>query len=475
MAKFPDLPLYQGMNAPIRLEFDVHDLEVEGDIPDDLDGAFHRVAPDKQFAPYAELHMPFNGDGMVSLFRIKNGRADLKTRYVKTERLELEREADRSLFGGYRNPFSDDPSVAGKNRGLANTSTMIHNGTLLAMKEDSAPYALDPLTLETRGLYDFEGGLETNVFTSHPKIDPETGQMIAFAFGARGLLGRETIYYEIDREGRVTHTVEFEVPYYCMLHDFGVTRDYAVFPVIPITSDLERLKAGGSHFAWDGTRDIHLGVLPRGGEASDIRWFTMPNRFASHVVNAFNEGTKVHIDVPVATGNMFPFFPDASGAPFDPARAVSHVTRWTVDMASTDEGFAGEEKLTDFFGEYPRIDDRYAMNAHRHAWLLGMKQPRPTFAHLDLATGVTKTWTEPGNTSVQEPCFAPRSATSPEGDGYIVQLANRNDERRTDLLIYDALHIEEGPLATVKLPARLRNGYHGAWTPAAQLPNPAPA
>jgi carotenoid cleavage dioxygenase len=63
MAKFPKLPMFEGINAPSRIEVDIHDLEVDGDIPDDLDGAFYRVAPDPQYPPRFLNDIPFNGDG----------------------------------------------------------------------------------------------------------------------------------------------------------------------------------------------------------------------------------------------------------------------------------------------------------------------------------------------------------------------------------------------------------------------------
>ena len=77
-------------------------------------------------------------------------------------------------------------------------------------------------------------------------------------------------------------------------------------------------------------------MLPRreGATAEDIRWFTTDNCFASHVMNAYQEGTRIHFDTPEARNNMFPFFPDIHGAPFDPQGAASFLTRWTVDMAS---------------------------------------------------------------------------------------------------------------------------------------------
>ena len=467
--RFPDIPMFQGINAPSRVELDLHDLEVDGEIPRDLNGAFYRMAPDHQYPPRFLDDVPFNADGAISRFLFENGRVHLRHRYVQTERFKLERAAGRALYGKYRNPFRDDPSVQGKSRNLANTMPLVFNGTLFALREDSPPVAMDPLTLETIGDWDFAGTLKASTFTAHPKIDPRTGQMIAFGYAAKGLCSRDVAYYEISPDGRISHEVWFEVPYYCMLHDFGVTQDYAIFPIIPVCGvGVEALRRGEPHYAWDPTKDIHLGVLPRGGKASDLRWFRAPNQFCSHVMNAFNDGTKVHIDVPVAEGNMFPFFHER-GKPWDPSKAASRLTRWTVDMASKRENFDSVQRLSDFIGEFPKTDHRYQTGPYRHGWLLGFDFARSSVAHVDHATGETKVWLADSDTSVQEPCFIPRSDTAAEGDGYVIQVATRFREMRTDVFLFDALRLDEGPFATIRLPLRLRPGYHGSWASRRQI------
>ena len=71
-------------------------------------------------------------------------------------------------------------------------------------------------------------------------------------------------------------------------------------------------------------------------------------------------------------------------------------------------------------------------------------------------------WAGPVST-LQEPCFVPRSKDAPEGDGWIVQLCNRMAEHRSDLLVFDPLEIEKGPISTIAIPIRLRFGLHGNW------------
>jgi carotenoid cleavage dioxygenase len=49
-------------------------------------------------------------------------------------------------------------------------------------------------------------------------------------------------------------------------------------------------------------------------------------------------------------------------------------------------------------------------------------------------------------------------------------VVNRRAEHRSDLVILDAQHMDEGPIATVKIPVRLKYGIHGNWVPAAAIP-----
>jgi carotenoid cleavage dioxygenase len=79
----------------------------------------------------------------------------------------------------------------------------------------------------------------------------------------------------------------------------------------------------------------------------------------------------------------------------------------------------------------------------------------------DFESGAEQHWWCGPASTLQEPCFVPRSPDGPEGDGWIVQVCNRLDERRSDLLLFDALEIEQGPVATIQVPIRLRFGFHG--------------
>ncbi len=59
----------------------------------------------------------------------------------------------------------------------------------------------------------------------------------------------------------------------------------------------------------------------------------------------------------------------------------------------------------------------------------------------------------------------PRHARAAEGDGYLLGVVNRWLEGRNDLLVLDATRLDDGPLATVRLPTRIHPQIHGWWVP----------
>ncbi|MPT47559.1 MAG: carotenoid oxygenase family protein [Sphingobium sp.] len=484
MSTFPDTPAFTGFNTPSRVEANVADLNVTGTIPPEMDGAFFRVQPDPQFPPLLGDDIAFNGDGMISMFRFKDGKVSFTQRWAKTDKWKLENAAGRALFGSYRNPLTDDESVKGQYRGTANTNAYIHGGKLYALKEDSPALIMDPMTLETKGYTDFDGKMKGETFTAHPKTDPITGNLCGFGYASKGLLTRDMTYYEIGPDGELLFDVWFENPYYCMMHDFAITPDYALFSVMPMTSNWERLKAGKPHFGFDTSMPTYLAVVPRraGATAADVRWFKGPNCFTAHVMNAHQDGTVLHIDMPVGENNMMPFFPDINDAPFDPMAGRLYLTRWTVDLNQNEEEYRSE-KLTDMIGDFPRIDDRSTGLKNRYGWLVVIDPDQPvelkggsaggwvmnTLGMVDLETGTEQKWWAGPVSSVQEPCFVPRSPDSPEGDGWIVMICNRLETHSSDLLVFEATEIAKGPIATINIPIRMRFGLHGNWATTAQI------
>jgi carotenoid cleavage dioxygenase-like enzyme len=146
---------FQGRQLPsTRLEAELYDAEVIGEVPREISGALYRVGGDRYW-PTLEDDIVINGDGLFSLLRIEGGHADFMSRYVRTPRFLAERDARRRLYGKYRNKYTDDPDAPQVDRdNTGNTYAHFHAGRLFALREDSRPYMIDPETLETRDQWD---------------------------------------------------------------------------------------------------------------------------------------------------------------------------------------------------------------------------------------------------------------------------------------------------------------------------------
>ncbi|CCD96067.1 Lignostilbene-alpha,beta-dioxygenase isozyme III [Bradyrhizobium sp. ORS 375] len=472
--RFPDDIVFQGYAAPVRVEGSVHDLEVVGAIPPELEGAYYRNSADHAYPPLHGRDIFLNGDGMVHMVRFERGHADLTTRYVRTRKFELERTARRALFGAYRNSFTDSPEVAGEDANTANTSVMWHHGKLYALKESGRPYELDPLTLETRGQSDFGGQLKSRTFTAHPKFDPLTGECIAFAYNCEGVASDEIELYRVDNEGCFTRTERFKAPYCSMVHDFLVSRNYIAFVICPMICDWERVKRGEPYWHWDSHRKTYIGVIPRAQGVDAIRWFTAPKlAMQTHTFNAWEDGSRLVLDHFVTESGWLSQFPDLHNP--NAHEMPPFGERWIVDLAS-EADHVEIRRFISHIGEMPVIDPRFAMGRARHYWF-GTNNPKlgpmlpfgpkgPPFTclgHFDERTGALDFYYAGPDSSPEEPYFVPRRADAAEGDGWLLSMVGRRAENRTDLVILDALHLSRGPVAVVKFPCRVHEGFHGTW------------
>jgi carotenoid cleavage dioxygenase len=408
---------------------------------------------------------------------------------VRTERFLAERAARRSLFPHYRNPFFDDPSVAGKDRTTANTAVYMHAGILFASKEDGPAYAIDPATLETRGAWRAGGAIDSHTFTAHPKFDPKTGEMVAFGYAAKGECTRDIAYYVIDKTGKVTHRAWLEAPVAAMIHDCAVTEHYTIFPIMPYTSSLERLERGGLHFQFEPEMEQIFGVMPRYGTGEQVRWFRAPPGFTGHTVNAFERQGNIYFDFVAADGNAFgPMFPDKNGNFPAPGTVRTRFERWMIDYSASRLQLDPSHRTVFAdarFGEGPHIDERFALSEHRFVWMPGLDKarlatdergrPMPvlfnTLHRYDLQTGKEDEWFAGATSTLQDPVFLPKGPDAGEGAGYLIAVVNSMLTRRSEVVVLDAMALSEGPIARIRVPVFLRTGIHSNWFDCTRLPH----
>jgi carotenoid cleavage dioxygenase len=452
-------PYLAGNFAPVRSEDDF-ELKVTGEIPAELRGALFRVGPNPQFEPRDPNHHWFAGDGMVHGFYLDGGKAHYRNRYVRTPKWALEHEHGRSLFGTFGNPMTTDPLAVGNEGGVANTNIVWHAGRLMALEEGHHPFEMDPKTLDSRGyVRPYRGRV-----TAHPKLDPVSGEMVWFAYGVGETpLSAGMSYGVTDRTGQVVRRDEFQAPYLSMVHDFMVTETHVLFPVLPLTGSLERAMRGLPAFAWEPEKGAFVGVMRRDGDVADIRWFNTEACYVFHPLNAWEEGDKLYCDV--MRYDAAPLFPKADGSPGQ--KAAARLVRWTFDLAGASDAIK-QEPLDDLDGEFPRVDPRVETRRHRHGWLAADTTGSATIrmnalVHLDLETGRRQIHEFGPGDGTSEPVFAPRPGGTEEGDGWLTAVVYRAAEDRSDLLIFDALDLAKGPIATAQVPRRVPFGFHGNW------------
>ena len=486
---FDNDPYALGFYEPTRFEADIHDCEVDGEIPTDLDGSFYRSCVDRRYPQRMANDIPFNSDGMVDMFRFRSGHVDFRTRYIRTPRYVAERKARRALTGTYRNRYTNDPAAANISLNTGNTTPMVHAGKLFSMKESNHPMLMDPHTLKTIGEYDFEGKLTATSFTAHPKIDPVTGEMLAFSYEAKGDLTNDLAVHTIDANGVLQREIWLKAPVVSMMHDWAVSQKHFILPTTSMMgTSIERLKQGDVHFEYDKTVKSHIGILHRDGDPEDVRWFTgrTDQSMVVHTTNAITDGNRVILDSPIAGGNFNPQFANRDGSPFDNEARKNLIRRWTFNLNSASDGWEEEIlfnglKTTSFI----RIDDRYISQPFRYGFVLVNDSDLPfdearggnlkgrinnSWYRLDHATGRINKFFVGDTGDLHEPQFVPRHNNAPEGDGYIIGVSNNFAEMKSELVIVDAQHLEEGAIARVKLPFRLHMQVHGWWSASSTLP-----
>jgi len=480
---YPATPHFLGLNEPLGVEWEETGLEVEGRIPDDVRGTFFRAVPDPKFPTSVQDDTVLSGDGMVSKFVFKDdGSVDGAIRYVGTARHLAEMKAGRALFGKYRNKYTDDPSVAEVDRTVANTTPVWHAGKLIMTKEDGRGYQVDPVTLDTIGSYDFDGGLKSETMTAHVRIDPMTGEMFFYGYEAAGLATKTIAYCIVDKAGKLVREQWFDAPYAAMMHDFAITQNYALFPIFPTVVDHDVLKAGGEHWIHHQDWDSWLGVMPRYGDVSEVRWFKGPKGVhAYHMMNAFEDADgRIHLDQCLSASNAFSFIREASGLDLPQQTLGGGLTRWTVDYDDPSAGVS--EVPLGPPGDMPRVPDAVMGRPYTDSWYCSINPNGPPvfggivgvcftlLFYRDNASGALMPLAMPPGLAINEPVHIPSS--TPGHKGWLMAVVDEEggpEGYRHALWIIDGGNVAAGPVAKVKVPRRLRPQVHGWWVPKTQL------
>ncbi|RVW68137.1 hypothetical protein VitviT2T_002912 [Vitis vinifera] len=465
--------------APVE-ELPPTECEVtDGSLPPWLDGAYIRNGPNPQFLPRGPYHL-FDGDGMLHSIRISQGRAILCSRYVKTYKYTIERRAGSpilpNVFSGFngltasaaRGALSAARILTGQFNpvngiGLANTSLALFGGRLYALGESDLPYSLrlkPDGDIETLGRHDFDGKLVMSM-TAHPKVDPETGEAFAFRYGP---VPPFLTYFRFDAQGRKQPDVPiFSLTSPSFLHDFGITKKYAIFADIQIGMNPVEMVTGGSPVGTVPNKVPRLGIIPRyAKDESEMRWFNVPGFNIVHSINAWDEEDAIIMVAP----NILSV--EHTLERLDMIHASVEMVR--IDLKT---GMVTRHPLSTRNLDFAVINPGYVGKKNKYVYA-AVGNPMPKISgvvKLDVSQTERKECIVgsrmygPGCYG-GEPFFVAREPDNPEAeedDGYIVSYVHDEKSGESKFLVMDAKTPNLDIVAAVRLPRRVPYGFHGLF------------
>ena len=452
---------------------------VIGTIPPFVRGTYYVNGPARFRRGELGYRHWLDGDGMVVALRFDDDGVRLTNRYVRSAKLEAEEAAGRALFRTFGTTFEGDRLARGVGlESPANVSVFPYAGTLLAFGEQGLPYELDPDTLETRGLYTFGRRLNPiSPFSAHPCFDPWTGDLVNFGVSFDPRRPAVTLY-QATAEGEVTgrHRIPIDLP--VSMHDFGITRNHAIFHLSPFVLDvrgiLDRDQSVMESLDWQGDRGTRLLVVGR-DDGKAIAEIAIGDRYCLHLINCFETGDEtgdenrlvvdlVEFDEPVY--REYEPIPDLFQT-VTPGRPV----RFRIDLESG-RLESREELDYDRSPDFPAIDPRRSCRATDDLWLLGISrsgEPGRKFfdqlAHLSWEEGAEPdVFQSPSGSYLGcEPVFIP-DPTSPD-QGIILVKQFDATTRRDAYLLFDAFDVARGPIARLPLRHPIPPGFHAVFEP----------
>lgn len=437
--------------------------EVAGAIPASLRGTYYVNGPARfRRANQCYRHW-LDGDGMVCALRVGSGGAHFTNRFVRTRKLVEEEAAGRFLYRGFGTAFAGDQLRGGiMLEPPVNVSVYPFAGSVLAFGEQTLPYELDPVTLDTRGEFDFHGKLNhVSPFAAHAKIDPASGNLLNFGISYSADRPMANVY-EFDPQGHQLRRRRFPLRHPHSNHDFGVTRAHVVFFLSPLLMDFASFWGGVSvmeSLSWRPELGSRILIAPR--ESKEAAFEVEAGRgYCLHLINCFEEGGALVVDILELDAPVYPEYqplPDLFGT-VAPCRPV----RYVIDLASRtlkERRAMAYDRTPDF----PAIDPSRSGSAYDEFWMLGISAAgRPGRKFFDqLAHGSWKSGgvediyqTPPGVYLGGEPIWVEGSV--------IVQRLDTN-ENKAEILIFDGSHVAKGPVATLGLRHMIHPGFHASF------------
>ena len=468
-----DHPYMTGAWTPVFEEFDSTDLEVIGEVPTDLDGIYVRNTENPVHDAIGPYH-PFDGDGMIHTMLFRDGRAEYRNRFVRTAGFLAEQEAGAALWAGIagRPDHSLRPGwgAQGALKDSSSTDVVVHAGRILStFYQCGEGYRLDPFTLETLGT---EAWVPQDGISAHPKVDEANGDLLFFNYSKKAPYLH---YGVVNAANELDHLVPIELPGPRLPHDMAFTKNYSIIADLPLFWDPEALKHNLHATRFYPDLPTRFAIIPRRGGVDEIRWFEAEPTYVLHWMNAYEDGDCIVLDgyfqenpqpgpvagYPKSIGRMMAYLDQHSFRP--------KLHRWRFNLK---DGSTKEERLDDRILEFGSFNQAYAGRRGRYLYSTYAEPGWFLFNGIvkhDFETGASTRFDFGPNRFGSEAPFAPRVGATEEDDGYLISFISDMTADRSECVVVDARHIEQGPVCRILLPHRISSGTHATWASGTQI------
>ncbi|GAB4433325.1 MAG: carotenoid oxygenase family protein [Turneriella sp.] len=479
----------EGNFAPISNELTLDspaEFDIKGKIPRELHGSFYRNGPNPAQKVPGNHHW-FLGDGMIHCFHFTRGTVCYRNAWARTPTFNLEQRAKKSLFLGANLSLLANAQLVGAeifallgrlfSQGnadtytrlisKANTAILPFRDQVYALVESSPPLRLSAASLKTEGFENFSSDFIAP-FTAHPKVDPQTGYLYAFGYRVFGKPRLE--YYVINPSGRLVSRTPIDIPYAAMVHDFAITRNYALLPVFPAVSSLSAIRRGRIA-EWQPEKPSILCLLQRNGGKETLRALEMPAGYAYHYANAYEEAGAIFLD-----GFCYDKLPlmgsdEEIRAELFAGANPGSFSRFRIDLQT---GRVEKTKLWQAgFAEFPVIDSRLTGEKYETVYAAlrrpecnstdGIFDSHVTF-HIQKGKLRSEITPLPPGHFGGEPVFVPTGKPG-QNKGFLLNIVYDRHSDHSYLAIFDAARPDKRALCEVHVPHRIPYGFHGTWRP----------
>jgi len=455
----------------VDTEYGADSPSIEGSIPSWLSGTLIRNGPGRFEVGGQRLNHWFDGLAMLRRYAIEDGAVSYTNRFLRTEayadaaagrtsgQFATDTRGWRRLLAWVRALGPPEPTDN------ANVHVARIDGEYVALTEAPRRVTFDPVTLETRGPFQFDDDVTEHVATAHLVDDPHRSELVGYAtqFGPRP---RYNVYRipAGTRRRRQVASVPARGPGY--VHDCSVTEDHVVLVEPPLDLSVARALSPWTEgfldlLEWHPDRGTRILLVDRdsGDLVQDV---TVESVFTFHHVNAYVEDGAVVLDlvdfadasiVDAMSLNVLdgPGFPDAPDG---------RLARYRIDL---DSGAVTRHRRYDGGIELPRVPRGLTGRPHRYAY--GQATDRDGangLVKVDCDAGRAREWWE-RSLYVEEPVPVQRPGGTAKDDGVVLATAIDATADRSYLLVFDAATLDE--LARVTLPHAEAFGFHGRFFP----------